>query len=145
MKKHGYCTIYIQQIIVAHIYLFLIPKIELALCWFYFLPHSCNKASVYSVVEVQKMKKMIAICLLTTMSFSTLVGCDVKGSNTVQESKIKKATYKEFTYDVNPETFTLIVEHDGVKALASQPLPKMKVLNVKKKRIVHLGNIQIKK
>lgn len=68
------------------------------------------------------------------MSFSTLVGCDVKGSNTVQESKIKKATYKEFTYDVNPETFTLIVEHDGVKALASQPLPKMKVLNVKKRK-----------
>ncbi len=78
------------------------------------------------------MKKMIAICLLTTISLSTLVGCDVKGSNTVQESKIKKATYKEFTYDVNPETFTLIVEHDGVKELASQPLPKMKVANVKK-------------
>ena len=58
---------------------------------------------------------MIAICLLTTISLSTLVRCDVKGSNTVQESKIKKATYKEFTYDVNPETFTLIVEHDGVK------------------------------
>ncbi len=111
----------------------------------FFLPHSCNKASVYSVVEVQKMKKMIAICLLTTISLSTLVGCDVKGSNTVQESKIKKATYKEFTYDVNPETFTLIVEHDGVKELASQPLPKMKVANVKKIRIVHLGNIQIKK
>ena len=74
---------------------------------------------------------MIAICLLTTISFSTLVGCDVKGSNIVQEYKIK-ATYKEFTYDVNPETFTLIVEHDGVKELASQPLPKMKVSNVKR-------------
>ena len=86
-----------------------------------FLPHSCNKASVYSVVEVQKMKKMIAICLLTTMSFSTLVGCDIKGSNAVQDSKIKKATYKDFTYDVNPETFTLTVEHDGVKEQASQP------------------------
>ena len=104
-----------------------------------FLPHSCNKALVYSVVEVQKMKKMIAICLLTTMSFSTLVGCDAKGSNTVQESKIKKATYKEFTYDVNPETFTLTVEHDGVKELASQPLPKMKVSNVKRKGSYILG------
>ena len=49
------------------------------------------------------------------MSFSTLVGCDIKGSNAVQDSKIKKATYKDFTYDVNPETFTLTVEHDGVK------------------------------
>ncbi len=77
------------------------------------LPHSCNKAPVYSLVEVQRMKKMIAICLLTTMSFSTLVGCDVKGSNAVQESKIKKSTYKDFTYDVNPETFTLTVEHEG--------------------------------
>ena len=28
------------------------------------------------------------------MSFSTLVGCDVKGSNTVQESKIKKQRIK---------------------------------------------------
>ena len=37
---------------------------------------------------------MIAICLLTTMSFSTLVGCDVKGSNAVQESKIKKRRIK---------------------------------------------------
>lgn len=91
------------------------------------------------------MKKMIAICLLTTMSFSTLVGCDVKGNNAVQESKIKKATYKEFTYDVNPETFTLTVEHDGVKEQASQPLPKMKVSNVKKIRGAHHGNTQIKK
>ena len=39
-------------------------------------------------------EKMIAICLLTTMSFSTLVGCDVKDSNTVQESKIKKQRIK---------------------------------------------------
>ena len=76
---------------------------------------------------------MITICLLTTMSFSTLVGCDVKGSNAVQESKIKKSTYKDFTYDVNPETFTLTVEHEGVKEQASQPLPKMKVSNVKRK------------
>lgn len=68
------------------------------------------------------------------MSFSTLVGCDIKGSNAVQESKIKKATYKDFTYDVNPETFTLTVEHDGVKEQASQPLPKMKVSNVKKEK-----------
>lgn len=75
---------------------------------------------------------MIAICLLTTMSFSTLVGCDVKGNNAVQESKIKKATYKDFTYDVNPETFTLTVEHDGVKEQASRALPIMKVSNVKK-------------
>ena len=59
--------------------------------------------------------------------------CDIKGSNAVQESKIKKATYKDFTYDVNPETFTLTVEHDGVKEQASQPLPKMKVSNVKEK------------
>lgn len=79
---------------------------------------------------------MIAICLLTTMSFSTLVGCDVKGNNAVQESKIKKATYKDFTYDVNPETFTLTVEHDGVKEQASRALPIMKVSNVKKIRIV---------
>ena len=76
---------------------------------------------------------MIAICLLTTMPFSTLVGCDVKGSNAVQESKIKKSTYKDFTYDVNPETFTLTVEHEGVKEQASRPLPKMKVSNVKRK------------
>lgn len=80
------------------------------------------------------MKKMIAICLLTTMPFSTLVGCDVKGSNAVQESKIKKSTYKDFTYDVNPETFTLTVEHEGVKEQASRPLPKMKVSNVKKEK-----------
>lgn len=87
------------------------------------------------------MKKMIAICLLTTMSFSTLVGCDIKGSNAVQESKIKKATYKDFTYDVNPETFTLTVEHDGVKEQASQPLPKMKVSNVKKRKGSHILGI----
>ncbi|AIE33240.1 Lipoprotein [Bacillus thuringiensis serovar kurstaki str. HD-1] len=68
--------------------------------------------SVFFYYFEQRMKKMIAICLLTTMSFSTLVGCDVKGSNAVQESKIKKATYKDFTYDVNPETFTLTVEHE---------------------------------
>ena len=73
------------------------------------------------------------------MSFSTLVGCDIKGSNAVQESKIKKATYKDFTYDVNPETFTLTVEHDGVKEQASQPLPKMKVSNVKRKGSNILG------
>lgn len=78
------------------------------------------------------MKKMIAICLLTTMSFSTLVGCNVKGNNAVQESKIKKAIYKDFTYDVNPETFALTVEHDGVKEQASQPLSKLKVSNLKK-------------
>lgn len=91
------------------------------------------------------MKKMIAICLLTTLSLSTLVGCDVKGNDALQESKIKKATYKDFTYDVNPETFTLTVEHDGVKEQASQPLPKMKVSNLKKTRIIHHGNIRIKK
>lgn len=75
------------------------------------------------------MKKMIAVCLLTTLSLSTLVGCDVKGNDALQESKIKKEMYKDFTYEVNPETFTLTVEHDGVKEQASQPLPKMKVSN----------------
>ena len=86
---------------------------------------------------------MIAICLLTTMPFSTLVGCDVKGSNAVQESKIKKSTYKDFTYDVNPETFTLTVEHEGKGTGITTPTEN-EGIECKKKRIVHRGNIQIK-
>ncbi|KEK24160.1 glycoside hydrolase [Bacillus gaemokensis] len=78
------------------------------------------------------MKKMMAICLFTTMTISTLAGCDWQQSGVSNESKVKKVTYKDFTYEVNPETFALTVERDGVKEQASQPLPKMKVSKLKK-------------
>ncbi|MEI4622887.1 glycoside hydrolase [Bacillus pfraonensis] len=78
------------------------------------------------------MKKMMILCLLTTMTITALTGCDWKQKNVSHEFKTKKVTYKDFTYEVNPETFALTVEHDGVKEQVSQPLPKMKVSKLKK-------------
>ncbi|MDM5188224.1 glycoside hydrolase [Bacillus sp. DX4.1] len=78
------------------------------------------------------MKKIMAICLLITITISFFTGCEWKQKNVSIESKAKKVTYKDFTYEVNPETFELTVTHNGVKEQASQPLPKMKIAKVKK-------------
>ncbi|MBO1579493.1 glycoside hydrolase [Bacillus sp. XF8] len=78
------------------------------------------------------MKKMMTICLLTIMTITALTGCDWKEKNVSHEFKAKKVTYKDFSYEVNPETFSLTIDNDGVKEQASQPLPKMKVSKLKK-------------
>ena len=61
-----------------------------------FLPHSCNKTTCIFIGGGAEDEKMIAICLLTTMPFSTLVGCDVKVVMLYKSLKIKKSTYKRF-------------------------------------------------
>lgn len=84
--------------------------------------------------EVIKMKKkvkklvipilMSSICLtLPSMSYAQQTNSMIKVENTVSQ-------YKNFTFDVNPETGELFVEKDGVRESASLPLPKKKVENL---------------
>ncbi|MEI4802236.1 glycoside hydrolase [Bacillus sp. NPDC077411] len=78
----------------------------------------------------KKVKKLVipilmsSICLtLPSMSYAQQTNSMIKVENTVSQ-------YKNFTFDVNPETGELFVEKDGVRESASLPLPKKKVENL---------------
>ncbi|CAM4112589.1 hypothetical protein BAMA_13655 [Bacillus manliponensis] len=80
------------------------------------------------------MKKTIKLCLLFTMTTSIFTGCEWNSEQTKRQQTTTKVTYKDFTYEVNPETFELTVIQDGIKEKASNPLPKMNVSNLKENR-----------
>ncbi|KKZ95956.1 MULTISPECIES: glycoside hydrolase [Bacillus] len=81
----------------------------------------------------KKMKKLVipilmsSICLtLPSLSYAQQKDFTTKGQNVVSQ-------YKNFTFDVNPETGEIFVEKDGVRESASLPLPKKKITNLIKK------------
>ncbi|MGZ9816718.1 glycoside hydrolase [Peribacillus simplex] len=78
------------------------------------------------------MKKVLIVSLVITLVVTFFTGC-AKGSP--QQKAIKKPAnfkFSNFTFDVDPETFEVFIEKDGVKERASMPLPKMKVSDLKK-------------
>ncbi|MFZ7936179.1 glycoside hydrolase [Bacillus thuringiensis] len=81
----------------------------------------------------KKMNKLVipilmsSICLtLPSLSYAQPKDITIKGENVTSQ-------YKNFTFDMNPETGELFVEKDGVRESASLPLPKKKVTNLIKK------------
>ncbi|HDR7415316.1 TPA: hypothetical protein QCX14_005527, partial [Bacillus toyonensis] len=81
----------------------------------------------------KKMKKLVipilmsSICLtLPSLSYAQQNDITTKGQNVISQ-------YKNFTFDVNPETGEIFVEKDGVRESASLPLPKKKITNLIKK------------
>ncbi|PEA88301.1 glycoside hydrolase [Bacillus thuringiensis] len=81
----------------------------------------------------KKMNKLVipilmsSICLtLPSLSYAQPKDITIKGENVTSQ-------YKNFTFDMNPETGELFVEKDGVRENASLPLPKKKVTNLIKK------------
>ncbi len=63
---------------------------------------------------------MSSICLtLPSLSYAQQNDITTKGQNVISQ-------YKNFTFDVNPETGEIFVEKDGVRESASLPLPKKK-------------------
>ncbi len=82
---------------------------------------------------------MSSICFtLPSLSYAQQKDITTKGQNVVSQ-------YKNFTFDVNPETSEIFVEKDGVRENASLPLPKKKIENLIKKVIVYHGVIQMNK
>ncbi|PEJ57194.1 hypothetical protein CN692_13655 [Bacillus sp. AFS002410] len=77
------------------------------------------------------MKKIVILFCTSILLMSTFSGCQKEN----KKSKIV-STYKpnDFTFDVNPETFELFVEKDGVKESASSPMKKEKVTKLVKSK-----------
>ncbi|MHA2890490.1 glycoside hydrolase [Bacillus cereus] len=70
---------------------------------------------------------MSSICLtLPSLSYAQQKDFTIEVQNEVSQ-------YKNFTFDVNPETSEIFVEKDGVRESASLPLPKKKIENLIKK------------
>ncbi|MGL5415611.1 MAG: glycoside hydrolase [Clostridium sp.] len=49
----------------------------------------------------------------------------------INKNQIEKVNDYSFTYTVNPETFEITTDYNGVKTIASNPLPSMKVTDFK--------------
>lgn len=76
------------------------------------------------------MKRIVSIILTLVISGSILSGCNSSINNSTERQQAIKG--KEFKFDVNPETFQIILESEGVKEKVSEELPKMEVANLKK-------------
>ncbi len=86
------------------------------------------------------MKKVLSIIVSAILVVSVLSGCYNQGLAKYAEEKAKdkedsnevlvKEKYKDFKFNVNPKTFEIIIEVDGVKEKASEPLNERKVSNL---------------
>lgn len=77
------------------------------------------------------MKKLIATVLLATTTAGVLGGC---GKNNLSiNNKYDKALNMDFTFNVDPETFKLEVNSNGVTELVSEPFESMEITDLKDK------------
>ncbi|NOV04779.1 glycoside hydrolase [Paenibacillus planticolens] len=88
------------------------------------------------------MKKQFATLCVTSMLSLTMTGCwggeDAQLIPTIDlqptETMAVKAAVEQFDFEVDPETFTLVLIKDGVRIPASEPLPKAEVTNLVKSK-----------
>ncbi|WP_099191274.1 glycoside hydrolase [Tepidibacter mesophilus] len=78
------------------------------------------------------MKKNISLLMCFILIMSILGGCSDEAINAVNTQTQVKAM--DFNFDVNPETFEVTIESDGVKEKASEGLQKREVSNLKKSK-----------
>ena len=76
------------------------------------------------------MKKIVKIILSLVVLISIFSGCNNSTKVSVESQKLVKGN--DFKFDVNPETFQITLDSNGVKEKVSDELPKMEVSNVKK-------------
>ncbi|MFC4075980.1 glycoside hydrolase [Salinithrix halophila] len=74
------------------------------------------------------MKKWLIWSMTLVLLMQVLAGCN----QTEASQPSQKVRYKNFSFDVKPETFEVFVTKDGVKERASEPLQKRKVTDFKK-------------
>lgn len=88
----------------------------------------------------KKMIVGIILGLIIVVGGGIFAGYEAHGSNlsgdgvspVINKNQLEKTTNYKFTYDVNPETFEIITDYNGVKEVASKPLQPMKVTDLKK-------------
>ncbi len=78
-------------------------------------------------LEVGNKKKIMSIFMSSILIVGILGSC-TSTANATTEAIVKKSNFK---FTVNPETFQLSIEKNGVKENASDGLPKRKVSNLK--------------
>lgn len=85
-----------------------------------------------------KKELVVSIIIGTIVVIGAAIFADykIKNSTSVNQSlnintnQIEKAQDLNFSYTVDPSTFTITIDRNGVKHLASNPLPAMKVTNL---------------
>ncbi|EOO27155.1 hypothetical protein IIU_05954 [Bacillus cereus VD133] len=80
------------------------------------------------------MKKLVSAVIIGSsidLTLPSMSYAQQKGSVIQEQGPISQ--YKDFTFDVNPETGEIFVEKDGVRESASLPFPKKKITNLIKK------------
>ncbi|WP_019420045.1 glycoside hydrolase [Paenibacillus sp. OSY-SE] len=82
------------------------------------------------------MRKTLLSILAAVMALSMFTGCSgqeaVKAEAASQVAKTVKAPYSDFTYEVDPATFDIVIDRDGVKEHASVPMKRRNFTELKK-------------
>ncbi|MBU3108289.1 glycoside hydrolase [Clostridium gasigenes] len=77
------------------------------------------------------MKKIIVLLITIGLASNMMVSCKNKELKAKSDVKVKNL---EFNFEVDPETFEITTESNGVKENAAQPLEKREVSNLKKSK-----------
>ena len=77
------------------------------------------------------MKKIIVLLITIGLASNMMVSCKNKELKVKSDVKVKNL---EFNFEVDPETFEITTESNGVKENAAQPLEKREVSNLKKSK-----------
>lgn len=82
------------------------------------------------------MKKSLLSLLAAVMALSMFTGCSgqesVKDKASSRIAKTVNAPYTDFTYEVDPATFDIVIDRDGVKEHASVPMKRRNFTELKK-------------
>ncbi|WP_042346580.1 glycoside hydrolase [Bacillus massiliigorillae] len=73
------------------------------------------------------MKKILSILIATSLLASPLAGCSNSTDKTQNEQAFQKVSGLDFSYKVNPETFEVVVEHNGKTEIVSKAQEKREV------------------
>lgn len=78
------------------------------------------------------MKKIIVLLITIGIVGNIVTSCTNKGDNEINDKVNNEVEILDFDFEVNPETFEIITESNGVKESASEPLETREVSNLKK-------------
>nr|WP_152570616.1 glycoside hydrolase [Paenibacillus tyrfis] len=78
-------------------------------------------------------KKIIIWSVAAAMAVSILAGCErEEEQERISSTSASTVERKDFTFDINPATFDLTIEQDGVREQAAAPMPESKVTELKR-------------
>ncbi|MEH6942429.1 hypothetical protein [Bacillus sp. JJ722] len=66
------------------------------------------------------MKKILTVLIATSLLTPSLAGCSNSNEEKKEVNTFHKVSGLDFSYEVNPETFEVVIEHNGKKEVVSK-------------------------